>query len=137
MTMPVDCGTAADGAPSGMGGPFICLGGNCVQSYCGDGYVNTEAEACDDGNTTNNDGCDADCTVTCTDPAVDCVDDGDVCNGVAICESNVCSQTAPMMQGEACVATSGEDGTCQPQSGSLACVPTGCEIGRASCRETV
>src|SRR5690606_23930018 len=79
--------------------------------------------------TTNKVGCDADCTGTCTAPAVDCVDDGDVCNGVAICESNVCSQTAPMMQGEACVATSGEDGTCQPQSGSLACVPTGCGNG--------
>jgi len=40
----------------------ICLGGRCLQSRCGDGYVDT-GEECDDGNTMSGDGCDASCTI--------------------------------------------------------------------------
>jgi cysteine-rich repeat protein len=44
----------------------ICFDGLCVQSACGDGYVDfgaTPAEECDDGNTVSGDGCEADCTI--------------------------------------------------------------------------
>lgn len=49
----------ADGDP---GTRDICLTGFCGASRCGDGYVDA-AEACDDGNTTSGDGCEADCTI--------------------------------------------------------------------------
>ncbi|HJL15922.1 MAG TPA: hypothetical protein RMH99_09710 [Sandaracinaceae bacterium LLY-WYZ-13_1] len=53
----------ADGTP---GTRDICLAGVCDASVCGDGYVDlgaTPSEACDDGNTTSGDGCEADCTI--------------------------------------------------------------------------
>lgn len=36
-----------------------------------DGMVSAE-EQCDDGNATDGDGCDGDCTFSCVDPAGDC-----------------------------------------------------------------
>ena len=42
----------------------ICLAEKCVQSTCGDGFIDVEAgEQCEDGNRENNDGCSSDCRV--------------------------------------------------------------------------
>jgi len=45
----------ADGTP--CGDKSICLGGTCVNAWCGDGSVNQPSEACDDGNATLCDAC--------------------------------------------------------------------------------
>ncbi|AKF05542.1 DUF4215 domain-containing protein [Sandaracinus amylolyticus] len=67
------------------GGGQICIGGACTTAGCGDGVV-SGAEQCDDGNTSNGDGCDADCRWTCTaaTAVADC-GDGNACNGVEVC----------------------------------------------------
>jgi cysteine-rich repeat protein len=50
----------ADGASCGVGS--ICMGNACKPSVCGDGFRDgAKNEDCDDGNTTNLDGCDAVC----------------------------------------------------------------------------
>lgn len=40
---------------------FSLLGTHSPACHCGDGFVNQETEQCDDGNTTNGDGCSATC----------------------------------------------------------------------------
>jgi cysteine-rich repeat protein len=60
----------------------------CVPVGCGNGVVNGEEE-CDDGNTTPDDGCEVDCTFTCTEDA-DCID-ALFCNGMETC--NVADHT--------------------------------------------
>jgi cysteine-rich repeat protein len=73
---------ADDGTSCGTG--QICLSGACVTSGCGDGFTDAaRSEACDDGNMSDGDGCENDCTFTCSGPT-DC-DDGDVCNGAEAC----------------------------------------------------
>ncbi|MFH1435474.1 MAG: hypothetical protein ABIJ56_07130, partial [Pseudomonadota bacterium] len=57
----------------------ICREGSCLDSSCGDGFVDygaDPAEECDDGNPVDDDGCDSDCTYTCREEtqAVDCDD---------------------------------------------------------------
>jgi len=67
----------------------ICRIGVCRRSTCGDAFVDgaaSPAEICDDGNTTNGDGCDNDCTFTCTaaTAVADC-GDRNTCNGAEVC----------------------------------------------------
>lgn len=61
----------------------------CVAMGCGDGDVSGD-EACDDGNDVDGDGCDGDCTFSCTANG-DC-DDGLACNGGETCdvEAHIC-----------------------------------------------
>jgi len=50
---------------------YVCSAGQCQESQCGDGFVDPfNAEVCDDGNTTPDDGCEPDClsTVGAVDP---------------------------------------------------------------------
>lgn len=62
----------------------ICVSFRCVPQRCGDGYTDaTRGEQCDDANTTPNDGCEADCTLTCASDE-DC-DDHNLCTGAEIC----------------------------------------------------
>lgn len=51
---------------------------------CGDGF-HDPSEECDDGNTTAGDGCEPDCTFTCTVHS-DCADDGNPCTGSGLCD---------------------------------------------------
>jgi len=45
----------------------ICIGDLCTTSICGDGFTDAGAgEQCDDGNGISGDGCDTDCTYSCT-----------------------------------------------------------------------
>ena len=95
----------------------LCLAAHCVQSICGDGFTDMPSEACDDGNTTDGDGCDADCTTSCSGPA-DC-DDGDPCTDDRCFEAMRCEHDP--LDGPSC----GLDGVCQ----SGLCVPAGCGNG--------
>jgi cysteine-rich repeat protein len=59
----------------------------CVDSECGDGFVDTVlGEVCDDANDVAGDGCESSCERSCT-PQPDTCDDGNPCNGVETCGS--------------------------------------------------
>jgi len=110
-----------DGASCGSG--LICTAGSCVAAACGDGFV-TAPEACDDGNTANGDGCDADCTFTCASDA-DCADTA-VCNGAEVCSSpgttaSTCGAGTPPADGTSC----GGSNICR----AGACVAAACGDG--------
>jgi len=76
------CGTA-----------MLCRAGTCVASRCGDGII-TPPEECEDGNVTDGDGCNSDCTFTCksSDPARNCTP-ADACMGQGTCDdtTHVCT----------------------------------------------
>jgi cysteine-rich repeat protein len=59
-----------------------CQGGRCIPERCGNG-ADDSGEDCDDGNVIPDDGCEIDCTFTCSTDA-DC-DDGSVCTGIETC----------------------------------------------------
>jgi cysteine-rich repeat protein len=62
----------------------VCVAGTCQFSVCGDGVADTGGgEICDDGDDISGNGCESDCTWSCTSHA-DC-DDGDPCNGEERC----------------------------------------------------
>ena len=87
----------------------ICLRSTCVASRCGDAFRD-DGEQCDDGNTTNADGCDNDCTFSCTE-STEC-DDGLVCNGTETCTSNRCAAGAPPPDGTSCPLGTCMGGVC-------------------------
>jgi cysteine-rich repeat protein len=67
---------AADGTPCGTDPRRICLSGSCQTSLCGDGFTDparVPPEECDDANAVSGDGCDNDCTYSCSSHA-DCLD---------------------------------------------------------------
>ena len=74
----------------------LCLDGVCVPEGCGDGAVRDDEE-CDDGNLDDGDGCESDCTLTCTSDR-DCNDE-DPCNGAESCdaEGNFCVPGEPVV----------------------------------------
>ena len=83
---PPICEGAADGTPCG-GRIQICLDEMCVDSTCGDGFVDTVlGEMCDDANDVAGDGCETTCERSCT-PQADTCNDGNPCNGVESCGS--------------------------------------------------
>ena len=108
-------------------GPMqICVSGACVMSGCGDGFTDSgRGEECDDGNTTDGDGCDTDCTYTC-DNAADC-GDGDVCNG-----NETCSMAGSVMS-RCGAGTPASDGTSCGSGGRICrggvCTVAGCGDG--------
>jgi cysteine-rich repeat protein len=126
----VDCSSSTDGTACGVG--KICHGGTCSQSVCGDGFRDTAlGEECDDGNAVAGDGCDPpSCTFTCK-ASSDCEDDGNPCNGVAGCDlgTHTCSDSDPLAEGEDCVTTGGEPGTCQMAGSVLGCEEIVCGDG--------
>ncbi|MCA9628754.1 MAG: hypothetical protein KC766_13845 [Myxococcales bacterium] len=85
----LDCAGIEDGTECEALGltDTICLGDQCVESTCGDGYTDTARnEFCDDGkNGDDTDGCTDQCEATCT-KAADC-DDGNLCNGKETCNA--------------------------------------------------
>lgn len=104
-SMPFDDGSVCD-RDMDAGTRDLCLGATCLPSLCGDGYLDPAAlpaEECDDGNLTNGDGCDADCTFTCS-ADVDCVDT-EVCNGTETCDltSHTCVRGTPLADGTSCL----------------------------------
>jgi cysteine-rich repeat protein len=95
---------ATDGTACGSG--LICLTGACSASRCGDLFLDpTAGEQCEDGNTVDGDGCDADCTFTCSS-AADC-SDGQLCNGAEVCGNagtamSRCAAGTPATDGTSC-----------------------------------
>lgn len=64
------------------GGEGVCRTAACVAAGCGNGVTDT-GEDCDDDNEVEGDGCNGDCTFSCSED-VDC-SDGDACNGSETC----------------------------------------------------
>lgn len=93
---------AKDGTSCGTA--KICKSSKCVDTVCGDGIVDG-TEECDDGNTTNGDGCDNNCKFSClsTDKTRDCTPK-DVCQGKGTCDDtkHVCSTPTPLADGTSC-----------------------------------
>jgi cysteine-rich repeat protein len=98
------CETSADG--TACGDDLVCAGGLCVESVCGDGFVDSRSEDCEDGNDVAFDGCDpGTCRFSCTEDSQ--CDDGEHCNGSEGCRGNVCVSVAPA------------DPPCEPVPGSI------------------
>ncbi|HJL17866.1 MAG TPA: MopE-related protein [Sandaracinaceae bacterium LLY-WYZ-13_1] len=94
------CHGAADGTP--CGGDRICLGGACVTSRCGDGWIDRAAgEECDGGEE-----CDDTCEVFCDCPTVvrPCAD--------PICVEGACD-LEPRPDGTTCTRDGGDEGQCR------------------------
>ena len=101
----------------------ICTsGGACVQSRCGDVFVDPGAgEQCDDGDTDPADGCKNDCTFTCTSNA-NCSDSNSCTRDECNTTLHTCSNPVDSTQnGLPCTAGT-TPGTCQ----GAACVPAQC-----------
>ncbi len=100
---------AADGVPEGRG---VCASGVCVATSCGDGILDAEFEACDDGplnSDTTPDACRSTCDLPfCGDGVIDAAeacDDGndiqeDACSND--CEANTCGDGILNPQVEEC-----------------------------------
>jgi len=117
------CVGQADGASCGSS--LICIAEECVESSCGDGFVDADGgEECDDGNDVAFDGCEpSSCTFTCDEDA-DC-NDMAPCNGEETCTDNVCVAGTPPDEGTACTLAAGGDGVCRARE----CVDPGCGNG--------
>ncbi len=97
----------------------LCVGGLCAPTRCGDGYLDADNdEQCDDGNDVDGDGCDNDCTFSCTEDA-DC-DDGNECNGQESCNADThqCEAGTPLDDGTDCADGAGScfGGICGPRA---------------------
>jgi cysteine-rich repeat protein len=128
MVMKCQAGTnAANGTACGTGA--ICLGGQCKNSICGDGFIDAaKGEKCDLGaNNGTGQGCSSTCQFDCTSNA-NC-DDGNVCNGAETCVmAMVSGQTVQKCQAgtnaSKCTACTG--GLC---NGMGACAASTCGDG--------
>jgi cysteine-rich repeat protein len=118
-TRPPDEGTACE-RPAGPGHvvPGHCFMELCRPDTCGNS-VTDSGEDCDDGNLVNGDGCDADCTFSCS--FSDECDDGNACNGTEGCTGHRCMPGLEQPDGATC-------GTSLVCIGAL-CVPSGCGDG--------
>lgn len=88
--------SAADGSP--CGDDVVCRAGLCSPSTCGDGMVQAP-EDCDDANIIAEDGCEPDCTFTCTDD-VEC---GGYCAGaVCVPDLHLCRTSSARPDGDVC-----------------------------------
>ncbi|MBI5501397.1 MAG: hypothetical protein HY907_14220 [Deltaproteobacteria bacterium] len=97
--------TTADGA----GG--VCRSGLCAAIDCGNALVEP-GEDCDDGNAVPGDGCEADCTWSCS--SVPECDDEVLCNGAETCTAaHVCEAGPPADDLTPCTAASGAAGVCR------------------------
>jgi cysteine-rich repeat protein len=100
-------GTAGKGGASGAGGAAGSgatggsAGGPIMNGTCGNGKLE-KGEDCDDGNLAAGDGCEPDCTFTCSTNAK--CDDKNACNGAETCDTakHLCKPGAPLAEGAEC-----------------------------------
>ncbi|HJL20015.1 MAG TPA: MopE-related protein [Sandaracinaceae bacterium LLY-WYZ-13_1] len=99
------------------GGDGVCRGDACVSAGCGNGVVDG-GEDCDDGNEMDRDGCDVDCTFSCTMEGTEECSDGDVCNGEETCDvaTNACVDGEPLDCDDGDECTMNE---CDPTDGCM------------------
>jgi cysteine-rich repeat protein len=96
------------------GGGKICLGGDCVGSSCGDGFVDAaKGEACEDGNDTPGDGCEpGTCKYSCSTPATDCAAAPackvNACTGAHVCQTNADTTKNGQVCGNGMVCDNGD-----------------------------
>ncbi len=108
-----------------------------VVARCGDGIVDQDTEACDDGNHVDGDGCDRNCTPTACGNGVptagEACDDGNHVDGDGCdrnCTPTACGNGVPTA-GEAC-----DDGNLVSGDGcDENCTPTGCGNGSRTAGE--
>ena len=102
-----DSRTCYDGPPPGLGFVCgsdprqICMGLTCVESLCGDSFVDTGGgESCEPPNLGS---CGPDCRLGCSGDH-ECPDDGNECNGEEYCDmdSLECDRRDPLPEGTAC-----------------------------------
>lgn len=121
-----DCSGMADGTACGE--ELLCIGEVCLNTQCGDGYIDEAAgEDCDDENEISGDGCEpASCVFSCTTEEESC-SDGDPCNGTESCSvtSHRCEAGMPPVKETACDLEDMSVGVC---SGGLCAMP-GCGNG--------
>jgi cysteine-rich repeat protein len=119
-----DCDGHEDGTPCVAAD--ICVGGECVYSSCGDGYVDdSRGESCDDANLVAGDGCEpGHCRFSCVNDSQ--CEDGNPCTENAGCNLalHVCVQPNPI-SGAPCTRPDVSDGTCRMGT----CAPLGCGDG--------
>ncbi|MFH1434552.1 MAG: DUF4215 domain-containing protein [Pseudomonadota bacterium] len=105
-----------DGFVCKEGPRSICLDGDCLESRCGDGFVDSGGdESCEPP---GEDDCKDNCKWKC-EGAVDCPDDGDVCNGEEFCDLilHECSRHSVPRDGTVCGEDPRQicvDGDCRP-----------------------
>ena len=80
----------------------ICRGFACVPHGCGNGEVDG-GEECDDGNDIGGDGCENDCTYSCTRD--EACRDSNICNGEETCAmgAHACVPGVPLADGYVCL----------------------------------
>src|SRR5262249_45685278 len=85
------CTSGADSSQNGSacGAGKACNAGSC-DLLCGNSKLDP-GEACDDGNKTDGDGCQHDCTFTCSNPVNDCPAAG-VCDTYTCSAAHLCQQ---------------------------------------------
>lgn len=129
---PVDpCEGAADGTACGDGPPRICLGGLCVRSRCGDGFVDPRAgETCEDGNEISGDGCEPGiCRYSCESDD-DCSVTDPMCAAGVCTDAHGCS-VALVPDETACTSAGSKAGECR----AGICIPTTCGDGQLDADE--
>jgi hypothetical protein len=90
-----------DGTVCSVDPRMICLAGLCRESACGDGFFDPGGgEFCEPPNEGD---CDPDCLLVCGSD-VDCLDDGEPCNGHEYCnlDTSRCSRRDPLPDGTLC-----------------------------------
>lgn len=99
---------------------WVCLGGQCVESRCGDHLVDPRFEECDPE--TPEPGC-QNCRWACTSNQ-DC-NDGDLCNGTESCNlaTHLCAVSGIPSPGTPCETPDGVPGTCQQEGVVRFCQP--------------
>lgn len=126
----------ADGTTCGDG--KLCRNSACTDAVCGDMFVTSPAEECDDANSTLGDGCETDCTFSClsTDTARNCTP-ADECQGQGTCDdgTHICTPGTPLADNAPC-GTGGycKTGTCtQPMCGNGMTEPgEDCDLGTSN-----
>jgi len=123
-------GTAGSGG--GIGGSGGGIGGSAGSGGAMGCVVNgtvTPPEQCDDGNATNGDGCDNDCTFSCVDPVADCPSPP-ACQQTACLADHTCALAAdPAQNGDDC----GPNATCKAGVCAVAVCGDGLVEGAEQC----
>jgi len=88
----------------------ICISLTCQSSICGDRFIDTvSGEECDDGNATEGDGCDNDCTFSCH-----VITQNTECNDGLPCNEDLCNETTHTCYHEISPTTK----VCRPSAGT-------------------